>query len=107
MVATPKTAKTAQTYTGASRKVGPNTLQMERGLLKRMNVKLTIQTLKTMSLEDHLEFPAPPTRALEAIPLADRIFKSNRASHSSQESGLSISQFDAMVPPRSSYANYF
>ena len=104
MVATPKTA---QTYTGASRKVGPNTLQMERGLLKRMNVKLTIQTLKTMSLEDHLEFPAPPTMALEAIPLADRIFKSNRASHSSQESGLSISQFDAMVPPRSSYANYF
>ena len=43
-VATPKTA---QKYTDASRKVGPNTLQMERGLLKRMNVTLTIQTLKT------------------------------------------------------------
>ena len=80
MVATPKTA---QTYTGASRKVGPNTLQMERGLLKRMNVKPTIQTLKTMSLEDRLEFPAPLTMALEAISLADQIFESNRASHSS------------------------
>ena len=43
-VATPKTA---QKFTGASRKVGPNTLQMERGLLKRMNVTPTIQTLKT------------------------------------------------------------
>ena len=43
-VATPKTA---QKYTGASRKVGPNTLQTERGLLKRMNVTPTIQTLKT------------------------------------------------------------
>ena len=43
-VATPKTA---QTYTGVSRKIGPNTLQKERGLLKRMNVTLTIQTLKT------------------------------------------------------------
>ena len=42
-VATPKTA---QTYTGASRKVGPNTPQMERDLLKRMNVTPTIQTLK-------------------------------------------------------------
>ena len=47
-VATPKTA---QKFTGAYRKVGPNTLQMERGLLKRMNVTPTIQTLKTMSLE--------------------------------------------------------
>ena len=44
MVAAPKTA---QTYTGASRKVGLNTLQKERGLLKRMNVMPTIQTLKT------------------------------------------------------------
>ena len=95
-VATPKTA---QTYTGASRKVGQNTLQTERGLLKRMNVTPTIQTLKTISLEDHLEFPALPTMALEAISLADWIFESNRASHSSQESGPSISQFDAMVPP--------
>ena len=44
MVATPKTA---QKYTGVSRNVGPNTLQTERGLLKRMNVTPTIQTLKT------------------------------------------------------------
>ena len=43
-VATPKTA---QQYTGAPRKVGPNTLQKERGLLKRMEVTPTIQTLKT------------------------------------------------------------
>ena len=88
MVATPKTA---QTYTGASRKVGPNTLQRERGLLKRMNVTPTIQTLKTMSLEDHLKYPEPPTMAPEAISLADWIFESNRVSHSSQESGPSIS----------------
>ena len=86
-------------YTGASRKVGPNTLQLERGLLKRMNVTPTIQTLKTMSLEDCLKFPVPLTMAPEAISLADQIFKSNRVSHSSQESGPSISQFDAMVPP--------
>ena len=97
MVASPKTA---QTYTGASRKVGPNTLQTERGLLnKRMNVKPTIQNLKTMSLEDRLEYPTPPTMAPEAISLADQIFESNRASHSSQQSGPSISQFNAMVPP--------
>ena len=96
MVATPKTA---QKYTGVSRKVGPNTLQTERGLLKRMNVTLKIQTLKTMSLEDCLKYPAPPTMALEAIYLADWIFESNRASHSTQESGPSISRFDAMVPP--------
>ena len=87
-VATPKTA---QKFTGASRKVGPNTLQTERGLLKRMNITLTIQTLKTMSLEDCLEYPAPPTMASKAISLADQIFESNRASHSSQESGPSIS----------------
>ena len=93
MVATPKTA---QKYTGASRKVGPDTLQTERGLLKRMNVT---PTLKTVSLEDRLKFPVPPTMAPEAISLADRIFESNRASHSTQESGPSISQFDAMVPP--------
>ena len=79
-VATPKTA---QTYTGVSRKVGPNTLQKKRGLLKRMNVMLMIQTLKTMSLEDRLEYPVPPTMALEAISLDDQIFESNRASHSS------------------------
>ena len=58
-----------------------------------------IQNLKTMSLEDCLQYPAPPTMAPEAISLADHIFKSNRASHSSQESGPSISWFDAMVPP--------
>ena len=96
MVATPKTA---QQYTGAPRKVGPNTLQKERGLLKRMEVTLTIQNLKTMSLKDRLEYPAPPTMAPEAISLADWISKSNRASHSTQESGPSISQFDAMIPP--------
>ena len=96
MVATPKTA---QQYTGAPRKVQLNTLQKERGLLKRMEVTPTIQTLKTMSLEDHLEYPAPPTMAPETISLADRIFKSNRAAHSSQESGPSISRFDAMIPP--------
>ena len=96
MVATPKTA---QQYTGAPRKVGPNTLQKERGLLKRMEVTPTIQNLKTMSLEDHLEYPAPPTMAPEAISLADRIYESNRVSHSTQESGPSISQFDAMIPP--------
>ena len=87
-VATPKTA---QKYTGASRTVGPNTLQKERGLLKRMNITPAIQTLKTMSLEDRLEYSAPPTMAPEAISLADWIFKSNRVSHSSQESGPSIS----------------
>ena len=87
-VATPKTA---QKYTGTPRKVGPNTLQKERGLLKRMVVTPTIQTLKTMSLEDRLEYPKPPTMAPEAISLADRIFESNRASHSTQESGPSIS----------------
>ena len=64
-----------------------------------MNVKPTIQTLKTMSLEDCLKFPVPLTMAPEAISLANQIFKSNRASHSTQESGPSISQFDAMVPP--------
>ena len=37
--------------------------------------------------------------ALEAISLADQIFESNRAAHSSQESGPSISRFDAMIPP--------
>ena len=52
------TSKTAQQYTGAPRKVGPNTLQKERGLLKRMDVMPTIQTLKTISLEDRLEYPA-------------------------------------------------
>ena len=67
-VATPRTA---QKYTGAPKKVGPNTLQKERGLLKRMDVTPTIQTLKTMSLEDCLEYPVPPTMALEAISLAD------------------------------------
>ena len=95
-VATPKIA---QQYTGASRKAGPNTLQTERGLLKRMNITLTIQTLKTRSSEDRLEYPAPLTMAPEAISLADQIFKSNRASHSTQESGPSISQFNAMIPP--------
>ena len=50
-----------------------------------------------MSLEDHLKFPAPPTMALEAILLADQIFESNRASHSSQESGPSISWFNNCV----------
>ena len=95
-VATPKTA---QQYTGAPRKVGPNTLQKERGLLKRMEVTPTIQTLKTMSLEDCLKYPAPPTMAPEAISLADQIYESNRVSHSTQESGPSISQFDAMIPP--------
>ena len=88
MVAAPQTA---QKYTGVSRKVGPNTLQTERGLLKRMNVTLTIQTLKTVSLEDRLKYPVPPIMAPEAISLADRIYKSNRASHSTQESGPSIS----------------
>ena len=95
-VATPKTA---QQYTGAPRKVGPNTLQKERGLLKRMEVTPTIQNLKTMSLEDHLEYPPPPTMAPEAISLADQIYESNRVSHSTQESGPSISQFNAMIPP--------
>ena len=95
-VATPKTA---QTYTGAPRKVGPNTLQKERGLLKRMEVTPTIQNLKTMSLEDRLEYPIPPTMAPEAISLADWIFESTRASYSTQESGPSISRFDAMIPP--------
>ena len=95
-VATPKTA---QQYTGAPRKVGPNTLQKERGLLKRMEVTPTIQNLKTMSLEDRLQYPTPPTMAPEAISLADQIFKSNRASHSTQESGPSISRFNAMIPP--------
>ena len=85
------THKTAQKFTGVSRKVGPNTLQMERGLLKRMNITPMIQTLKTMSLEDRLEYPAPPTMAPEAISLADWIFESNRVSHSTQESGPSIS----------------
>ena len=69
------TPRTAQQYTGAPRKVGPNTLQKERGLLKRMEVTPTIQTLKTMSLEDHLEYPTPPTMAPAAISLADRIFE--------------------------------
>ena len=63
-----------------------------------MNVTLAIQTLKTMSSEDRLEYPVPPTMAPEAISLADQIFESNRASHSTQESGPSISQFDAMIP---------
>ena len=76
MVATPKTA---QQYTGAPRRVGPNTLQKERGLLKRMEVTPTIQTLKTMSLEDRLMYPAPPTMAPEAISLADQIYNSIRA----------------------------
>ena len=67
-VATPRTA---QQYTGAPRKVGPNTLQMERGLLKRMTVMPTIQTLKTMSLEDCFKYPVPQTMAPEAISLAD------------------------------------
>ena len=87
-VATPKTA---QTFTGVSRKVGPNTLQTERGLLQRMNVTPTIQTLETMSLEDRLKYPKPLTMAPEAISLADQIYESNRASHSTQESGPSIS----------------
>ena len=87
-VATPKTTRQ---YTGAPRKVGPNTLQKERGLLKRMEVTPTIQNLKTMSLEDCLEYPPPPTMAPEAISLADRIYESNRVAHSSQESGPSIS----------------
>ena len=80
MVATPRTA---QKFTGIPKKVGPNTLQKERGLLKRMDITPTIQTLKTMSLEDRLEYPAPPTMAPEAISLADWIFESNRAAHSS------------------------
>ena len=96
MVATPKTA---QQYTGAPRRVGPNTLQKERGLLKRMEVTPTIQTLKTMSLEDGLEYPTPPTMAPEAISLADRIYELNKASHSPQESGPSISRFNAIIPP--------
>ena len=87
-VATPKTA---QTFTGVSRKVGPNTLQTERGLLQRMNVTPTIQTLETMSLEDRLKYPKPLTMAPEAISLADQIYESNRAPHSTQESGPSIS----------------
>ena len=91
--------QTAQKFTGASRKVGLNTLQKKRGLLKRMNVTPMIQTLKTMSLEDHLKSPTPPTMAPEAISLADQIFKSSRVANSSQESGPSISQFDAMIPP--------
>ena len=69
------TSKTAQQYTGAPRKVGPNTLQKERGLLKRMEVTPTIQNLKTMSLEDRLEYPSPPTMAPAAISLADQIFE--------------------------------
>ena len=81
-----------QKYTGAPKKVGLNTLQKERGLLKRMDVTPTIQNLKTMSLEEHLESPPPvPTMAPEAISLANQIFESNRASHSTQESGPSIS----------------
>ena len=80
-----------QQYTGAPRKVGPNTLQKERGLLKRMEVTPTIQNLKTMSLEDRLKYPAPPTMAPEAISLADQIYESNRVSYSTQESGPSIS----------------
>ena len=89
----------AQKFTGAPKKGGLNTLQKERGLFKRMDVMPTIQNLKTMSLEQCLEYPAPPTMAPEAISLADQIFKSNRASNSNQESGPSISRFDAMVPP--------
>ena len=65
-----------------------------------MNIIPTIQNLKTMSLEQHLESPPPvPTMAPEAVSLADQIFKSNRASNSTQESGPSISRFEAMVPP--------
>ena len=89
----------AQKFTGALKKVGPNTLQKERGLLKRMDVTPTIQNLKTMSLEKHLEFPPVPTMAPEAVSLADRICEYNRASSSTQESGPSISRFNAMVPP--------
>ena len=37
--------------------------------------------------------------APEAISLADQIYESNRVSHSTQESGPSISRFDAMIPP--------
>ena len=37
--------------------------------------------------------------ALEAISLADRIYESNRVFHSTQESGPSMSRFDAMIPP--------
>ena len=36
-----------QKFTGAPKKVGPNTLQKERGLLKHMDVTPTIQNLKT------------------------------------------------------------
>ena len=90
----------AQKFTGAPKKAGPNTLQHERGLLNRLNVTPTIQNLKTMSLEQRLESPPPvPTMAPEAVSLANRIFESNRASSSTQESGPSISRFDAMVPP--------
>ena len=74
-------------------------VRYQRGLLKRMEVTPTIQNLKTMSLEDRLEYPAPPTMAPAAISLADQIFESNRASHYTQESGPSISQFDTMIPP--------
>ena len=64
-----------------------------------MEVIPTIQNLKTMSLEDCLEYPTPPTMAPEAISLADQIYESNRVSHSTQESGPSISRFDSMIPP--------
>ena len=89
----------AQKFTGAPKKVGPNMLQKEQGLLKHMDVTLMIQNLKRMSLEQCLEFPLVPTMAPEAVSLADQIFESNRASNSTQESGPSISRFDAMVPP--------
>ena len=89
-----------QKFTGVPKKAGLNTLQKERGLLKRMDVTPTIQNLKTMSLEQRLESPPPvPTMAPKAISLANRIFESSRASHSTQESGPSISWFDTMVPP--------
>ena len=93
-------ALSPQKFTGALKKVGPNTLQKKRGLLKRMDVTPTIQNLKTMSLEQRLESPpSVPSMAPEAVSLANRIFKSNKASHSTQESGPSISRFEAMVPP--------
>ena len=63
-----------QKFTGVPKKAGPNTLQKERGLLKRMDVTPMIQNLKTMSLEQRLESPPPvPTMAPEAISLANQI----------------------------------
>ena len=52
-----------------------------------------------MSLENCLEFPAPPTMAPAAIALVDWIYESNRAANSSQGSGPSISRFNATIPP--------